>query len=148
MGDTVRLLKGAHEGAVGVVLEKTGGGWMKILTPLGTVKVQGRASVDKVDQVAAGKENAVTAAECAGVSLQVRFTGISNAVGSLIFFQGSNCQANTPARGGRSRRASPPRAATRRRRPPRPAIPPPRRRAWSPAMPGPLRARRARPARR
>ena len=62
VGDTVRLLKGAHEGAVGVVLEKTGGGWMKILTPLGTVKVQGRASVDKVDQVAAGKENAVTAA--------------------------------------------------------------------------------------
>ena len=62
VGDTVRLLKGAHEGAVGVVLEKTGGGWMKILTPLGTVKVQGRASVDKVDQVAAGKENAGTAA--------------------------------------------------------------------------------------
>ena len=60
MGDTVRLLKGDHEGAVGVVLEKTGGGWMKILTPLGTVKVQGRASVDKVDQVAAGKENAGT----------------------------------------------------------------------------------------
>ena len=60
VGDTVRLLKGAHEGAVGVVLEKTGGGWMKILTPLGTVKVQGRASVDKVDQVAAGKENAGT----------------------------------------------------------------------------------------
>ena len=62
VGDTVRLLKGAHEGAVGVVLEKTGGGWMKVLTPLGTVKVQGRASVDKVDQVAAGKENAGTAA--------------------------------------------------------------------------------------
>ena len=51
------------DGAVGVVLEKTGGGWMKILTPLGTVKVQGRASVDKVDQVAAGKEKSAAEAK-------------------------------------------------------------------------------------
>ncbi|GAB5548094.1 MAG: hypothetical protein SangKO_078540 [Sandaracinaceae bacterium] len=71
----------AHAQLTGSLQEFTGRSPTPMLSQLGTA------------------ENAVTAAECAGVSLQVRFTGISNAVGSLIFFQGSNCQANTPARG-------------------------------------------------
>lgn len=43
-------------------------------------------------------EFAVTAEECDSSSIDARFTGIGDS-GSLIFFEGSNCQVSTPARG-------------------------------------------------
>ena len=37
-----------NAGKVGVVLEQKAGGWLKVLTPEGTIKIQGRASVDQL----------------------------------------------------------------------------------------------------
>lgn len=58
----------------------------------------GRSDIPTFTQLGMA-EFAVTAEECMNESLDIRFTGIDTSKGSLIFFQGSNCQTNTPARG-------------------------------------------------
>ena len=68
LGDRVKLLKGKSEGAVGAVIEKKNGGWLKVLTSQGVVSIQGRANVEVLERAGASKENAPPASTAPAVS--------------------------------------------------------------------------------